>query len=111
MGYSMHCRETDFKISKAQLAKFKKDHKKPLARVLESTGWHLKFDKAEDRVLDIDFCGENYHDEDDEIMDMLAPYVAAGSYIQMQGDEGELWRWVFDGLEVRKITPTITWPE
>lgn len=32
-----------------------------------------------------------------------------GSYIEMRGEDGALWRWVFDGKTCKEITAKITW--
>ena len=39
----------------------------------------------------------------------IAPFVNAGSFIEMHGEEGFMWRWVFDGKECHEIEPTVTW--
>lgn len=30
-------------------------------------------------------------------------------YLAMQGEDGELWRWVFDGQHMREQFPQMTW--
>lgn len=54
------------------------------------------------------FTGEKYG-SDDIIFDTIAPYVEEGGYIEMQGEEGELWRWVFTNGECIEKSPNIIW--
>jgi hypothetical protein len=49
--------------------------------------------------------------DDARLFATLAPYVAKGSFLEMQGEDGETWRWVFDGQSCRQVKPSITWPE
>jgi len=59
-------------------------------------------------VYEIYFAGEGLSN-DLELLNLLAPHVEAGSYVQMQGEDGDLWRWVFDGKTCKQVAPTITW--
>lgn len=36
----------------------------------------------------------------------LAPFVDSGSYIQLTGEDGVVWRWVFQQGQLRKVLPT-----
>lgn len=74
----------------------------------EDTGSWIPTTEDPGCVYDIYFSGENMGDDKD-LLDTLAPFVKAGSYIQMQGEDGEMWRWVFDGETCKEIRPTITW--
>lgn len=38
----------------------------------------------------------------------IAPYVKKGSYIEMSGEEGEIWRWQFDGKKMIEKFAEIT---
>ena len=51
----------------------------------------------------IDFIGEKHGDQD-IIFNAMARYVEDGSYIQMLGEDGTIWRWVFEnGKCVEKV--------
>lgn len=39
----------------------------------------------------------------------IAPYVEVGSYIELQGEDGCRWRWVFDGNICVEQTAKIVW--
>jgi hypothetical protein len=68
---------------------------------LEAWRWEVEFDDESNDIVGINFSGEK----------LIAPYVEAGSYIQMQGEDGEMWRWVFDGATVKEVKPKIDWNE
>jgi hypothetical protein len=54
------------------------------------------------------FCGEKLGD-DMYILEAIAPYVADGSFIEMQGEDGSLWRWLFEKGGVKEVAATISW--
>lgn len=59
-----------------------------------------------DGIDNIEFYGEKLGD-DAEVFAAIAPYVEPDSYIQMQGEDGYIWRWVFDGKTVEEKTGRI----
>jgi hypothetical protein len=105
----------------AALAKLKAEHIKDgfswtdsgfssmatLVKALEDLGWTPKL-SGEGHINDLCFEGEKAGDED-RIFKTIAPYVSADSYLEMRGEDGDLWRWVFDGKTCRSIRPTIVW--
>lgn len=68
--------------------------------VLDSAGNIIDIEQACDKICDSEtlFAG-------------LGPWVEAGGYIEMRGDDGDIWRWVFDGAECRKVIPRIIWDD
>lgn len=50
-------------------------------------------------------------DDEMDCLNLIAPFVNKGSFIEMQGEDHNLWRWVFNGKKVDTHYPTITWPE
>lgn len=82
-----------------------------LAQALRAWRWAVgRTGPGTVEVATLLFQGENYGDED-ALFAALAPFVEAGSFIEMQGEDGDLWRWVFDGKAAHKQSPIITWPE
>lgn len=61
-------------------------------------------------VFDIWFIGEKLGG-DFNIFLAIAPVVENGSYIEMRGEEGDLWRWVVNDGVCKEITPTIIWED
>ena len=47
------------------------------------------------------FNGEKYSGKEEDVLNAISPFVEDGSYIEMSGEEGERWRWIFhkDGVE------------
>lgn len=70
--------------------------------------WRWSIDEEDDNVVNICFDGEKLGD-DEVLFQTIAPFVKADSYIEMDGEEGCLWRWVFDGKRCQEVTPQIIW--
>ena len=45
------------------------------------------------------------------LFDILAPFVDAGSYIEMYDGKANRWRYAFNGITMKKIMPTIVYEE
>lgn len=80
-----------------------------LEEALDEWGWEAKHSETAG-INGLEFQREKAGDED-ALFAALAPFVEPGSYIEMQGEEGELWRWVFDGASVQRIEARTSWPE
>lgn len=127
MGYYIDFRGCDFRIKasnkEAALSALKKlfvkrkqlgwvsqediKDKTSLEDALEECRWDTE-NSIEGDIDCIRFNGEKSGD-DEIIFDAIAPYVEKDSFIEMQGEEGEMWRWVFDGEHCKEIYPTVTW--
>lgn len=46
---------------------------------------------------------------DYDMFQAIAPYVEDGSYIEISGEDGELWRWCFKNGKCLEIYPKIVW--
>lgn len=69
--------------------------------------WDASLDK-DGNIGDIFFRGEKAG-SDDYLMNAIAPFVKCGSYIQMRGEEGEMWRWTFKGGKMIEKNAKIVW--
>ena len=121
MSYSMEQKDTQFFMDKAGLEPARKAilaamstfnwFKKRKALTLEAAAaqcdWALEFDDN-DNVIGIEHLND-YQGQEEKLFAALAPYVRPGSFIQMIGEDGELWRWSFDGVTCREQKPTVTW--
>jgi hypothetical protein len=122
MGYCMNTRESNFRIKKENFDKallaiktldpsqgsgYSRSHShfawveeseyksaETLSQALDSWRWSAGISDSGD-IDSIDFCGEKLGD-DEILFQAIAPFVEAGSYIEMQGEDGEIWRWVFN---------------
>ena len=64
--------------------------------------WEVEEGKSKTgTVVAVSFEGEKLGD-DATLFKAIAPYVEAGSWIEMEGEDGCLWRWVFDGKTVEE---------
>jgi len=64
--------------------------------------------KDKEYITGIYFNGEKFDGTEHEMFNSIAPFVEAGSYIEMLGEGGEIWRWVFDGETCEEKAATIT---
>ena len=56
------------------------------------------------------FIGEKAGDER-VLFNALAPFVQPSSFIHFRGEDGECWRWVFDGAKVKCDNAVVSFPE
>ena len=123
MGYNISLRESNFFLDKRDFdlalqslksyyeTRFKRrfNQHQFLGNALESLSWHCSFD-AKGNINKLSWWGEKSGD-DYNILDSIAPYVKSGSYIEMFGEDGEIWRWIFKDGRCKEITPKIVWEE
>lgn len=65
-----------------------------LEEALKAWRWYPKND-TDGNIIGISFEGEKAGD-DKILFDAIAPFVEDESYIQMRGEEEDIWRWEFD---------------
>jgi hypothetical protein len=66
-----------------------------LKDALDAWRWEAYLSEGGD-IADLTFVGEK-SGQDEILLNVIAPYVKEGSYVSMRGEDGELWRWYFDG--------------
>lgn len=74
---------------------------------LEEWRWEPEMDDN-GNIVSLSFTGEKLG-ADQAMFSAIAPFVEPESFIEMEGEDGSLWRWVFDGTGCQEITPTVTW--
>ena len=77
---------------------------------LSDTDFDWKRKNPDDDEIDIVailWGGDKYYGLLDDFLQALAPFVEKGSWIEMQGEEGEIWRWYFDGETLQTIEARI----
>mgnify|MGYP005750691621 CR=1 FL=1 len=77
--------------------------------VLNEWRWRPTFSTQGD-IVDLSFEGEKLGD-DKQLFDALAPYVSRGSFLEMHGEDGEVWRWVFDGVRCLEQSANVGFPD
>jgi len=119
MGYHVYQGDTDFYIAKEDWDKLS-DYIRKEHGLLESDDvvewvcydymWNMCIDK-DGNVVDIKHESEKLGYQDDYFFNMIAPYVKDGSFINMQGEDGDLWRYSFRDGKFKIVYPEIVWPE
>lgn len=71
--------------------------------------WEVNFSDVGD-IQGIYFTGEKWGD-DEVLFGAIAPFVVDDSYIQMRGEEGEIWRWVFKDGELLTFNAELSFPK
>ena len=119
MGYCMYQRDYSFIIKKENFEKALDAIKKTkldyddiskcssLVNVIEELGWNPGFD--ENGNIDSLYFGQDKLCDEEIWLDAIAPFVEIGSFIEMIGEDGNLWRWIFDGKNCIEISPKIIW--
>lgn len=76
---------------------------------IQAWGWEPELDD-DGNIVDIYFQWEKLGQED-LMFQRIAPWVKDGSYIEMSGEDGCVWRWVFKDGECQEIRPTWDYEE
>jgi hypothetical protein len=79
---------------------------KDLKEVLEEVGFDVELSEAGD-ILSLGYDSKTGDEE--HFLNALAPFVANGSFIEWQGEDGEKWRHEFDGHKIRTRTARTVW--
>ena len=126
MGYCVSMNECDFKIKKENTSKaleiikelVKKGEEfrwvsnevlleaENLKEALEEFGYDVIEDEKELKIFD--FLNEKEGDEL-TMFQAIAPVVEEGSYIEMYGEDGDTWRWVFENGKCTEKRPRVEW--
>jgi len=77
-----------------------------LTDALEAWRWEPDFDE-EGNINNIYFNGEKLGD-DTVLFKAITPFVEEGSFIEMSGEDGSIWRWVFEDGTCHEIPVTIS---
>jgi len=75
--------------------------------LMEEWGWSVQFED-DGSAYEIEFEREKLGDEV-ILFGAIAPFVEPGGWIEMQGEDGERWRWFFDGQTVVEQNAKITY--
>jgi hypothetical protein len=79
-----------------------------LAEVMEAFRWTVEHDADDGNITSISFSGEKLGD-DQHFFEAIAEFVDDGSFIEMRGEDGALWRWIFSGGKVTEKHATVSW--
>lgn len=79
---------------------------KDLVEVLTEVGFDVEVSPAGD-ILSLGY--DNKSGDQNIFLYALAPFVTNGSFIEWRGEEGERWRFEFDGHKVREKEGRTVW--
>jgi len=83
------------------------DNAQNIEDILDAFRWHPETD-GDGNITSIYFEGEKLGN-DEHLFEAIALFVKKDSFIEMSGEDGYLWRWIFDGKTCQEIPATITW--
>ena len=82
------------------------------AKNLTGAMWEFLWDiNSHGNVDIIDFGGEKMCEGLTYAFEAIAPFVESGSYIEMTGEDGERWKYVFENGEFREESATFVYTE
>ena len=102
MAYNMSMRKSRFFVASKNVGRF-------LAIMWKKAAYDYVFD-AEGNITMIRFTGCQLGDEQ-KLFQAAAKYIEDGSFLEMYGADGDLWRWVFKNGQCRSVYPQCTWEE
>ena len=122
MGYQIYMREVDLRIRKenfeAALNALKEafvsdrtwtEYLKSLEDAMSDFGYIPEYDE-EGSINGFEYEGKCLRG-DYEFWTALAPYVEEGCYLEVEGDDLEIWRWKFRNGKVVVQYPTFLWDD
>ena len=77
---------------------------------LENYGYTAELDD-DGNIICLYFNGDKIAHDEDTMFQAIAPYVEDGSFIEMAGENGDRWRWVFKDGRCEEFRPKVTWPD
>lgn len=101
MGYCISMNHSEFFVSTENVGQvFAKARNAPYEFELDDDG----------NITGIEHIGHNLGD-DLEIFQSIAPFVAEGSFLDMSGEDGERWKWVFKDGKCQEIRARLVWDD
>lgn len=125
MGYCISLRDSSFEIKKSKMSGTAKAIRalangrkyswvEPGFSKLRSIeelfyAWGFDCERTRDGVIDcIGWEGEKSGDEE-VLFAAIAPFVTKGSFLEWHGEDGKMWRFVFDGKTMKIVEAKIVW--
>ena len=102
MGYCVDMESCKFHV--------KTEHFGKVYKKLEEYGYAPKIDD-DGNVVDLDFVGDKIAYDEEVMFKKIATYVEDGSYIEMSGEDGARWRWVFSSGTVKEVRAKVVWDD
>jgi|GEM_PF-6780920 len=80
-----------------------------VAAKLRQIGYDWEFDEN-GRIEDTWPKCETLGNEFDTFKE-IAKYVDEGCFLEFRGEDGSMWRWIFDGKSCQELNAVLTWPD
>lgn len=101
MGYCMKMKAQQFFVQTEYVGRV----------MAKAKNWPYRFAlNDEGEITDIEFIGEKFC-EDFTFFHSIASYVQDGSYVEMVGEDGTQWRWIFHNGICREVKAAVSWPK
>ena len=71
--------------------------------------WRWEAETNPNGDIDAIYFGGEKQGSDECLFRVISPFVKEGSYISMRGEDGEMWRWYFDGQKCIEQYGTVVW--
>lgn len=101
-GLAVRVVDASFQLERAAearaLLKLGLDSPAELEAALLASGWAVHRSRT-GAIDDLDWAGPVFSDAFNQLLPRLGPFVAAGSYIVLEGEDGRQCRWDFDGRD------------
>lgn len=62
-------------------------------------------------IISFSYAGEKWYQQIEDFADVIAPFVEPDSVIDFEGEQGEFFRYTFDGQTMREKAGTIEWED
>lgn len=112
--YSLHIKKKDFDAAlEAVKAAFPKNENiQRMAKLEDAMSCFCYVPELDDNgdICGCCFVGAKLRD-DYEFWSALVPFIEDGDYIEMEGEDFTLWRWVFKNGLCKELEPTIVWED
>ena len=101
MGYCMDMQGSEFFVSTENTGR--------VFAMTERSCYNYELN-ADGDIVAIQFHGETLRD-DFEMFQKIAPFVRSGSFLEMAGEDGAQWRWIFKDGICHQVNAIISWPD
>ena len=60
-------------------------------------------------VIGLERYSDNLNYNEEKLLMSIASYVENGSFIEMRGEDGSQWRWIFSNGTLREVKSKLVW--
>jgi len=82
---------------------------KAVKEELEKEKMSVKFDEDKN-IVDISINDDRLYNKKD-LLDNVSSFVKNNSYLEIIGEDGRQWRWIFQDGQCHEVFPVLIWPD